>query len=51
MEIVLGHYQQRITIQKARLLTPATSHTYLAGPERLWSNLKAGVALHRHMVE
>lgn len=34
-----------------RLLTPATSHTYLARPGRLWSNLKAGVAQHRHVAE
>lgn len=34
-----------------RLLTPATSHTYLAGSGRLWSNLKADVVQHRHMVE
>ena len=34
-----------------RLLTPATSHTYLARPGRLWSSLKADVAQHRHTVE
>ena len=33
------------------LLTPATSHTCLAGPGRLRSNLMAGVAQHRHMAE
>lgn len=34
-----------------RLLTPATSHTYLAGSGRLWSNLKAGVVQRRRMIE
>ena len=38
-------------MQRARLLTQATSHTYLAGPERLWSHLKVSVARHRRMVE
>ena len=51
LRLYLACCQQRTAKEKVRLLTPATSHTYLAGPGRPRSNLKAGVVQHKRMVE